>query len=232
MSSLYLTRYTLKLTCSFRWSVPVLTISAPPTVGWQRKTRSTCHSRWLPPVTHPVVRRDQNHCRKSWNWKGVRYPVPKKNYGKHGKRGKHLFTLKAWRKIKKEIYIYIQYMLDGCSSLFCPFLQKKPTNCLASCLEWLDGQSSNHQREIAFTQQKMLGPKKNMYIIYIYILWNDAKDLSLKRVTCTTIPNLDQKKRIAKSENTLKLPRKTHLLVVETLRKSVLQTSSCRCLRL
>ena len=58
---------------------------------------------------------------------------------------------------------------------FCPFLQKKPTNCLASRLEWLDGQSSNHQREIALTEQKMLGPKKNMYIcmyIYTYIyIW-------------------------------------------------------------
>lgn len=57
--------------------------------------------------------------------------------------------------------------------LCCPFLQKKPINCLASRLEWLDGQSSNHQREIAFTQQKRLGqglvPKRICIYIYIYV---------------------------------------------------------------
>lgn len=118
MSSVYLTRYTLKVDLFLPMVGPRFDCQRPPgALTNSGKQDPTCHSRWLPPVAHPVVRRDQNHCRKELK-NGRGYPVPKKIMGN--------MKLETWETFihtesMESMYMYIPfiyiYMLDGCSSL-------------------------------------------------------------------------------------------------------------------
>lgn len=88
MSSLYLTRSTLKVDLFLPMVGPRFDYQRPPgALTNSGKQDPTCHSRWLPPVAHPVVRRDQNHCPKELKLEGGTQPVPKKIMENMGNMG-------------------------------------------------------------------------------------------------------------------------------------------------